>query len=1494
MRLLSRTAVQISRGSSQLPQHRLAGIALCAGFLLLSGFSTEAQTPFTRTYTFNNSLDLACCSLPYNYGFTDLVQDTSISASNVQITSIAISGSISVASPDVNGAVGFDWDVFIGPSSFGFAAGQVSNSSAYPGSITSNAPTLFLSALGSPARPGTTIAFGDEFNFQTNKFTTNNPFFNFKEALTSPMNLTNGLYLQVLAWSGAVNIHLILSNVQVIVTGTATSGPIGSPLLGGSGTTTNPTASFAEPVNTATGNYFSSHTDLTVAGRGFPFVFNRYYNSLDSSNGPLGIGWNHSYNVVLNRGPGGQVTIKQADGSTVTFSNRGGGAYSAATPGLFDTLVQNSGGSLILTRKDRTSLTFSPAGRLANVIDRNGNMLTLNYDSSGNLTSIIDTSGRAFLLTYDGSSHLTSLTDPSGRVVRYVYDASGNLASNQDTLGGTTQYSYDPNHRMISTTDQRGVMYVQNNYDSQGRVISQTDARRFTTTFAYNTPASGVTTIIDPLGNVTKHIYDPNNRIVEIVNAQIGATNYTYDANNDRTAVKDANGNVTQFVYDSNGNIISVLDALGHISSFKYDAQNDILAYAEPAGNTTTFVYDSKGNLISIQDVLGNKTTLAYDSLGQMITRTNGIGNTTSLSYDQFGDLTQISDGLGNKTRFEYDWISRLVSVIDGNEDKLSLTYDALSRRTSVTDAQGDQTKFIYDPVGNLLELIDANGNQTSYRYDNIDNLIRVTDALGRITSYEYDANNNRVSLTNAKHNKTEYRFDSLNRRTQVIDPLGFVTIYAYDAVGNMVSSIDANGKASGITYDALNRPTTRSYADGNTIGFSYDKNGNRVSMADLHGVTSYQYDDLDRVIAVTSPGGAEVKYGYDAIGHRTSLTYPDGRLLNYTYDAANRLSQLKDWYGMITSYTYDAAGNRTHLTLGNGATSAYTYDKANRLLSIVNRFGPQIVSSFDYALDAVGNRTQLSSKLGVTNFKYDALNRLVSWTPRFGQTVSYAYDEVGNRSSLTRSGSMTPYTYDADDRLVTAGPASFTHDGDGNHGSLIDSGSITAFAHDAGDGSESDGLTSFTYDGNGNRLTKITGETRTRYTYDGLDRLTSVSGPGIATHYLYDGDGNRISTQSGVATVDYVNDVLRRRVSVLSTKGPDETFDYQYGLSLVSGDGTEGEHFYQTDGLGSIVNISGNHALPAATLSYDPWGNLKNPRHPLGDDEPFKFTGEVFDQRTGLYNLRTRYYDPTVGRFLSRDPIGLIVGSPFDQNRYTYARNNPLRYVDPSGLASEAPVASDPTRAVRLFGGFAGIIVGGINACRAIGGCGFTFGGSGFGGVGLPGSAATWSVGCGIYQSGVGCFRTTGSFFGGGNGVSVGGAASVGTSFYVTNAASNQQLSGPFTSTVVDVGSYEGQYSYGSSSFGDVGVASIGSGFGGGYGFSSYTTNTDTWSYNWNSDYIYQGTSIGWAGQDTFGDAAVIAFLTDTATTKSERVGRGQPDSPTAPHQATTLALHK
>jgi len=1057
----------------------------------------------------------------------------------------------------------------------------------------------------------------------------------------------------------------------------------------GSGTTTDDNTGkqgmAVEPVSTGNGNYYYRRNDFTIPGRGLPLVFGRAYNALDNYSGPLGANWTHNYNVVL-FASATEAVVKWGDGHGETFTLTGTAYVPQA--GVFNTLVMNSDGTFTLTQKNQTRYNFSPAGKLSSIVDKNGNQISLSYAASGNLAQIVSATGRALNFTYDASNRIVGINDPAGRSATFSYSASNDLAQSVDPAGGVTSFAYDGSHHVISITLPNGQILLQNVYDSQGRVVSQTNGRNFTTTFAYNTPGPGQTTISDPLGNKTVHTYDSLTRITQITDALGGTVSYTYDANSDRTSVTNQNDRTTIFTYDAAGNTIGIADPLADSSSFTYDGKNDLLTATNPHGKTTTFAYDESGNLTSIQDALGDRTVFAYDGFRELVSKIDARGDVTGFAYDSAGDLAQITDALGDKTILGYDAIGRLVSVTDGNGHTASAVYDALSRLTSISDPLSDTTHFTYDAIGNLTGITDADEHSTLYAYDPVNDLASVTDALGHVTGYSYDGNNNRITFTNAKGAATSYAYDILNRLAGVTDPLGLVTAYTYDAVGNVASTTDPKGQLNRFTYDSLNRLTGIAYADGKTVSYSYDADGNRTAMSDSLGATAYSYDGLDRLVTVARSGGT-VTYAYDATGNRKSLTYPDGKVANYSYDPANRLAAVRDWLGRMTSYAYDPASNLTTVSYPNAAGVAFAYDKANRLARVTNNYrsgffnvpGSNAISSFTYALDSAGNRLQVTAgDGGKTSYAYDALNELTSVSTG-GWATSYAYDSAGNRLVESASQVSTKYLYDADDRLLAAATTGFFPQWFWGTG-YFDEGwwPVT-------------GTTHFTYDADGNRVASDT--PKTTYTYSAANRLTAVSGSGLNplfgsnTSFAYDGDGNRVSQ----GAYSYVNDVATSLPVVLQESGPDGKITYNHGLGLISESGTWSDFFYQYDGLASVVGLTDPTGRPAQLYSYDAWGNEYQPYFLTGTANKFHFTGEALDPGTGLYYLRARYYDPVVGRFLNPDRFSGLTGAPLSLDRYLYGLNNPLAFTDPSGLF---PLFAESGWAgLRILGGVAETTVG-------------------------------------------------------------------------------------------------------------------------------------------------------------------------------------------------------
>jgi YD repeat-containing protein len=299
--------------------------------------------------------------------------------------------------------------------------------------------------------------------------------------------------------------------------------------------------------------------------------------------------------------------------------------------------------------------------------------------------------------------------------------------------------------------------------------------------------------------------------------------------------------------------------------------------------------------------------------------------------------LESATDALGNKTTYDYDAVGRLASSVDpvGNavggvpaDHRTELTYDKEDRirlvKLPAPSAGGAQlvTDTRYDEVGNPIVRIDANGQVTSFSYDERDSLLQVKESpnpwsdpaappAGVITTeYGYDAAGNLTRMTRAKGDSTyeratDYVYDGrglVRRETQYPSwPTTSPTLVAtstYDPNGNAAVATDQLDRTTTFAYDLLNRPTSIDYSDAGTpdVTYAYDANGNRTSMTDGTGPSSYVYDELDRILSVTSPGPKTVGYRYDRDGNRTKLIYPDATAVTYTFDKASRLAGLSDW----------------------------------------------------------------------------------------------------------------------------------------------------------------------------------------------------------------------------------------------------------------------------------------------------------------------------------------------------------------------------------------------------------------------------------------------------------------------------------------------------------------------------------------------------------------------------------------------------------------------
>lgn len=910
-----------------------------------------------------------------------------------------------------------------------------------------------------------------------------------------------------------------------------------------------------------------------------------------------------------------------------------------------------------LTTTDQRRLRFNASGRLTRIEDRNGQGLTLSYDPDGGLAQVTDSVGRPITLTHNAAGLLTQVALPDGRSVTYAY-TSGRLSSVTDLRGGVTTYTYDAAGRLAKIVDQNNHTVVENVYGTDGRVTSQTNGRGNVSTFSWDA-ATQTATMTDARGKVWSDVY-ASNVLIRRVDPLGNTTRFSYDADLNLAKITDPRGNATTFTYDARGNMLTKTDSapLSYLTTYTYNARNDVTSIIDPRNNTTTYGYDASGNLTSITRPGNILTQYGRDpsGTGLLTSITDPRNKTTLFDYDAQGNLTSITDPLGNLTTMGYDASGRITSTVDprGNvvgQNPADFTWtfgrNAANLPTSQTDPLGNTTTWAYDPAGNLTSRTDANNHTVSWSYDGNRNLTSVTAPGSIVTSYGYDPNNNLTSRTDANNHTWTYAYDDANRLSSMTSPLNRNWGYAYDQNGNLTTKTLPSGSIT-YSYDGINRVTAISYSNAPTtpnVTFGYDPNSNRTSMTDGQGSVAFTYDALNRLTGATR-GSDSFSWGYDAASNLTSRTYPGNFTTTYAYDDANRLSSVVA-NGATTTYSYDAAGNLTTDTLpsSTGFTVTRTYDRAGRLTQVKNqKTGQSPLSQFTYTLDGVGNPSQIVTPTETITFAYDALDRLTQVCFKPNCTGSglagydYTYDGVGNRLTQVRrstSNTTTTYTYNADDQLTAAGSTTYTYTVNGNQASA--------------------GARTFTYDLENRLLTTTQGNT---------------------THtYSYDGDGNRLKDSWGSnasSKVNYLWDVSGSLPQLAIERDGNAALlrRYTYGTRLLAESTTGTNAFYYLDDtLDSTANLVDSAGSTKWTYTYEPFGATRSAVSGQGaPTNLMRFNGQLIDTATGLYDLRTRMYDPALGRFLQFDPLAPTRLEPY-AGSYVYVIDRPTVFTDPSGL---------------------------------------------------------------------------------------------------------------------------------------------------------------------------------------------------------------------------------
>ncbi len=976
--------------------------------------------------------------------------------------------------------------------------------------------------------------------------------------------------------------------------------------------------------STSTGNfYLSSFVDLRslVAAKMMETGnFNHYTKSSFSIPGRnVSMDFDHSYNSYLTEMPKELFPIQPlGPGWTHSYNSYIIKTIAESTEDI-RWMVLWPDGSIHSYKKVGSSYICETEGIYDQFFEDDGNQfrivtknkITYTFNRTGTdeaawmLTTIKDRNNNTITINYTAGP---PYTNPDGeekttRKVNYVSDPAGRQLNffYTNANAGLLTKVSDPLSRNIE------FFYTGDN------LTSFEDAKNQTTQYTYYTYSQGpplLKKITLPEGNYITNTYKnrklrytkPNSTPGTLVD--LDPANYSSSGSSSflKSTVTDPEGVITKYDFNSKGKNTKVYG----------NASTDI---------STSYAISGQPWLPST--ITNNKTnvsvTMAYDTQGNptQIT-TSGGGNTITelYQYNSFNDVTQYTDGKGFVTIYTYNGTGNLTQVQNPLGHTITYTNNSYGQVTSITSPSNVVTNFGYNTYGNLNSTtIPALSLSSGINYDAASRMSSSTNYNGQTTSFLYDNNDNLTRETNAMSHQTNYAYDANDNLVTITNAKNIPTTMTYDTYDRLIN-VGFVGTNKVYTYNDDVSINTFTDPNNHTFTYTYDVNGRITG----DGYATYTYDPTTSNLKTIVKDGKTITYTYDGLNRISNIAYNDfsGNSVTYTYDNNDNITSIKYPGNKTVTYSYDNANRLFQVTDWNNASTLYTYRPDDQLLTITYPNAVKGIYSYDNAGRMTGLEYKRNSGSGSTVASY-----------------SFTLDNLGNHTQeqITEPYASYPamasqnitYTYNNANRLQTQNGSPFT------------------------------------YDNNGNTLSK---PGYSSITYDTRNNITAINGNYTQT-YEYDGLGNRRKK----GNTRFVLDILGMSQVLMETdlSGNPQNY-YIYGLGLISRiNSSNVTSYYISDFRGSTVAMT--DASTAANIThkyqYDDFGKILQITE--ADFNPFRYVGKygVMYEDSLTYFMRARYYDPSIGRFLSEDPVWGV-------NLYEYCKQNPILNIDPNGMLSE------------------------------------------------------------------------------------------------------------------------------------------------------------------------------------------------------------------------------
>ncbi|WP_154665896.1 RHS repeat domain-containing protein [Paenibacillus pinihumi] len=810
---------------------------------------------------------------------------------------------------------------------------------------------------------------------------------------------------------------------------------------------------------------------------------------------------------------------------------------------------------------------------------------------------------------YNDYGNVTSETDPNNNTTTYTYDTQNLLSSSNVPVN--TKSLHVELERYPGTNGIKTVTLKENN--ASGPLKAQTS-------YVYDSYGNPKTVT---LKDDTRDIVITNEYDVALYQAA-----YPTRQSIQVTGADNLNTLVAQqFRYKlATGEMTSHTDGKGFVTLMEYDKLGRMTKATHPDQSSVSVLFDDNQNQVTATDETGVQSVVKWNPLGLKVSEGIVGKGATTYGYDVYGRLVRSDDATGKRTTYTYDAWDRLTRTQFPGTDNAFTTvlYDDIQRTVQTTDPEGNVTKETMDILGRPIK----------------QEAINTSSALKSMTQYTYDYAGNVVTQKDAKGFTTTYAYDVLGRLITVTDPGANATNYVYSLAGNLKETKYPDNAKMTKQYDQMGRVIRKTDPTGGIESYFYDANSNLTKIVNRKGqARTYGYNNRDQQISSTT-SQETITTGYDAAGRRLWMQDGTGKT-QYNYEAGS------GWLRSVTypdtrktEYEYDTQGKRTKMTDPFGVVSLYRYDARNQMDAVGSAAN---VWDAIYAYKKNGLVATADLRNGIrSTFGYDEFNLTLLTHTRAGSTLgtfAYQYDQNRNQTGKTESGAAYTFGYDSLNRIATS----------------------TQFNE------------TYTYDVRGNRKTLATDAIpkleEVNYTYDDRDRLTKVvTGANKTVTYRYNGDGLLTErTEAGVTTRYYYDgaDIIAEGTVTGGTVS--RKASYIRGNELVSRvDASGNRAYYSHNGHGDVTRLTDQAGNVLNSYTYDMWGN------PITASETvpnlFRYSGEYWDETTGLQYLRARWYDPSIGRFINEDTYEGDNKNPLTLNLYVYVMNNPLIYVDSSG----------------------------------------------------------------------------------------------------------------------------------------------------------------------------------------------------------------------------------